>query len=111
MLANAIDNDGNCNWHSCWSSCINSAHRKTRLRIRRESRMQTGMGEEMIKLPEKAIKLSQFEAASLHHSMKQAFEVRKKNKVPTQTIEGKCGLVFTFNFTDAGHVSIDWGEK
>lgn len=65
----------------------------------------------MIKLPEKVIKLSQFEIESLRNSMKEAFRVRKNNKVPTQTIEGKCGLVFTFNFTDAGHVSIDWSEK
>lgn len=65
----------------------------------------------MIKLPEKVIKLNQFEAASLHYSMKQAFEVRKNNKVPTQTIEGNCGLAFNFNFTDAGHVSVDWSEK
>ena len=65
----------------------------------------------MIKLPEKVIELNQFEATSLHNSMKEAFRVRKNNKVPTQVIEGKCGLVFTFNFTDAGHASIDWSEK
>ena len=73
--------------------------------------MQTSMGEEMIKMPEKLIKLNQFEFESLRNSIKEAFRVRKNNKVPTQVIEGKCNLVFTFNFTDAGHVSVDWSEK
>jgi len=64
--------------------------------------MQTGMGDKMIKLPEKVIELNQFGATSLHNSMKEAFRVRKNNKVPTQVIEGKCAwyLLLTLQTQD-----------
>ena len=65
----------------------------------------------MIKLPTKFTQLNEFEAHSLLYATREAMELRKNNKVNTRTIEGNCNLVFTFNFTDAGHVSIDWSEK
>jgi len=65
----------------------------------------------MIKIPAKFTQLNEFQAQSLLYVTREAMELRKNNKVNTRTIEGKCGLVFTFNFTDAGYVSIDWSEK
>lgn len=64
-----------------------------------------------IKLPAKFTQLNEFQAQSLLYATREAMELRKNNKVNTRTIEGKCCLVFTFNFTDVGHVSVDWSEK
>ena len=66
--------------------------------------------DKQIKLPAKFTQLNEFQAHSLLYATREAMELRKNNKVNTRKIQGKCGLVFTFNFTDAGHVSIDWQE-
>lgn len=65
----------------------------------------------MIKLPSKFTQLNEFQAHSLLYATREAMQLRKNNKVNTRTIEGKCGLVFTFNFTDAGHTIVNWSEK
>jgi hypothetical protein len=67
--------------------------------------------DKQIKLPAKFTQLNEFQANSLLYATREAMQLRKNNKVNTRNIEGKCNLVFTFNFTDAGHVSVDWSEK
>ena len=52
-----------------------------------------------------------FQWRDVYHAIKQAKEVRVKNKTPVQTIEGSTGLIITIRFTAHNVMHVSWSNK
>jgi uncharacterized protein YjbK len=55
--------------------------------------------------------LNEFEAKDVLHAVKQFEEIRKKNKIPSHTFEGKTGLLITVSITKHKNIHVNWRMK
>ena len=55
--------------------------------------------------------LNEFEAKEVLYALKQFEEIRKKNKIPSHTFDGKTCLLITLSITKNNNTHVNWRIK